>query len=167
MTTPNPGWTDERVGDLKRLWIEGLSAAEIARRLRWVTRNSVIGKLHRLGFSGRETPSAPRATRPRAPRPRAISTRVAPAPRAAKPPAAPILKVVPMLCEPVELLDLQPHHCRYPVNQDGADYLACGSRKVDGKPYCVDHSRLAFQKAQPTDNTRKEAARAFRDRLAA
>ncbi len=47
-------WTDERVDLLRRLWIEGLSASRIAAELAGgVTRNAVIGKVHRLGLSGR------------------------------------------------------------------------------------------------------------------
>ncbi|MCB1485650.1 MAG: GcrA cell cycle regulator, partial [Hyphomicrobiaceae bacterium] len=41
-------WTDERVELLKKLWGEGLSASQIAGRLGSVTRNAVIGKVHRL-----------------------------------------------------------------------------------------------------------------------
>ena len=51
------GWTEERVEQLKRLWAEGLSASQIAGRLGGVTRNAVIGKVHRLGLSGRATTS--------------------------------------------------------------------------------------------------------------
>ena len=46
-------WTDERVETLKRLWIDGLSASQIAAELGGITRNAVIGKVHRLGLSGR------------------------------------------------------------------------------------------------------------------
>ena len=47
-------WTDERVELLKKLWTEGLSASQIAGRLgSGVTRNAVIGKVHRLNLSGR------------------------------------------------------------------------------------------------------------------
>ncbi len=48
-----PGWTEERVEKLKELWAEGLSASEIARVLGGVTRNAVIGKVHRLRLAGR------------------------------------------------------------------------------------------------------------------
>lgn len=57
------GWTDERVELLKKLWLEGLSASQIAGVLgEGVTRNAVIGKVHRLKLSGRAKPasSAPR-----------------------------------------------------------------------------------------------------------
>ncbi len=57
------GWTDERVEQLKALWTEGLSASQIARVLGGVTRNAVIGKVHRLGLAGRAGPA--RSERPR------------------------------------------------------------------------------------------------------
>ncbi|KAF0677249.1 GcrA family cell cycle regulator [Profundibacterium mesophilum] len=46
-------WTDERVETLKRMWGEGQSASQIAKDLGGVTRNAVIGKVHRLGLSNR------------------------------------------------------------------------------------------------------------------
>jgi len=46
-------WTDERVEKLKELWAEGMSASQIAKQLGGVTRNAVIGKVHRLGLSNR------------------------------------------------------------------------------------------------------------------
>ncbi|SEA15568.1 GcrA family cell cycle regulator [Rubrimonas cliftonensis] len=55
-------WTDERVEKLQQLWAEGQSAAQIAKALGGVTRNAVIGKVHRLGLSNRA--AAPRATEP-------------------------------------------------------------------------------------------------------
>ena len=61
-------WTDERVELLKKLWADGLSASQIAAELGGITRNAVIGKVHRLGLSGRaKSPSSsvPRARKPR------------------------------------------------------------------------------------------------------
>src|SRR5258707_1053279 len=63
-------WTDERVELLKKLWTDGLSASQIAAELGGITRNAVIGKVHRLGLSGRAkspTSAAPRPRKPRAP----------------------------------------------------------------------------------------------------
>ncbi|MCH8491038.1 MAG: GcrA cell cycle regulator, partial [Oceanicaulis sp.] len=88
-------WTEERVETLKKLWADGLSASQIAKQLGGVTRNAVIGKVHRLGLSGRAAPTPPGrrpVTRPApapAPRPAAAA---APAPRGvadAAPPPAP------------------------------------------------------------------------------
>lgn len=51
-------WTDERVELLKKMWGEGQSASQIAKELGGVTRNAVIGKVHRLGLSNRATSTA-------------------------------------------------------------------------------------------------------------
>ena len=48
-------WNDERVAILKKMWLEGNSASEIAKELGNITRNAVIGKVHRLGLSNRDT----------------------------------------------------------------------------------------------------------------
>lgn len=63
-------WTDDRVGQLKKLWTDGLSASQIAAQLGGVTRNAVIGKVHRLGLSGRGRPTstASRSRKPKAKR---------------------------------------------------------------------------------------------------
>jgi GcrA cell cycle regulator len=60
-------WTDERVEQLKKLWAEGLSASQIAAQLGGVSRNAVIGKVHRLHLPGRAKSGgsrSPRAKRP-------------------------------------------------------------------------------------------------------
>ncbi|WP_035463509.1 GcrA family cell cycle regulator, partial [Bartonella birtlesii] len=68
------GWTDERVELLKKFWNEGLSASQIAAQLGGVSRNAVIGKVHRLKLPGRgktaqggaraqKTPTSPSSTR--------------------------------------------------------------------------------------------------------
>ena len=51
-------WTNDRVEILKKLWVEGQSASQIAKELGGVTRNAVIGKVHRLGLSNRATSSS-------------------------------------------------------------------------------------------------------------
>ncbi|MDZ4321417.1 MAG: GcrA family cell cycle regulator, partial [Phenylobacterium sp.] len=84
------GWTDDRVGALKKLWLEGQSASQIAKQLGGgVTRNAVIGKVHRLGLSGRAAPSQPARTatsfRTTRPRPAAPAATPAQAPQASAP----------------------------------------------------------------------------------
>ncbi|MDA0961931.1 MAG: GcrA cell cycle regulator, partial [Proteobacteria bacterium] len=63
-------WTDERVELLKKMWGEGQSASQIAKELGGVTRNAVIGKVHRLGLSNR-TNGSPAPAKPEAPKPAA------------------------------------------------------------------------------------------------
>lgn len=60
-------WTDERVELLKKMWSEGHSASQIAKELGSVTRNAVIGKVHRLGLSSRNSPEAAPASTVEAP----------------------------------------------------------------------------------------------------
>ena len=70
-------WTDERVELLKKLWNDGLSASQIAAELGGITRNAVIGKVHRLGLSGRAKSPASSVPRQRKPRASAMMLRVA------------------------------------------------------------------------------------------
>ncbi|WFE73329.1 GcrA family cell cycle regulator [Roseinatronobacter sp. S2] len=60
-------WTDERVELLKKMWMEGQSASQIAKELGGVTRNAVIGKVHRLGLSNRTTTDAEAPPTPQSP----------------------------------------------------------------------------------------------------
>ena len=81
-------WTDERVELLKKMWSEGQSASQIAKELGGVTRNAVIGKVHRLGLSNRAagTGPAPAAAATAAPKPEA-KPKPAPKPEARAKPA--------------------------------------------------------------------------------
>ncbi|HBD92099.1 MAG TPA: GcrA cell cycle regulator [Gemmobacter sp.] len=114
-------WTDERVETLKKMWADGQSASQIAKELGGVTRNAVIGKVHRLGLSNRVGPGGkdeeeevvaeapapkaeppkpePVAAAPRAPEPRPAAPEPRPAAAAAQPqpaPAASAGNVMPM-----------------------------------------------------------------------
>ncbi|MGJ8623219.1 MAG: GcrA family cell cycle regulator [Yoonia sp.] len=96
-------WTDERVETLKKMWGEGQSASQIAKELGGVTRNAVIGKVHRLGLSNRAG-SGKAASKPAAKeKPEAAAAKpaakAAPKPKAAPAAAAP----VPAVKEEVEL----------------------------------------------------------------
>ena len=62
-------WSEDRVEQLKKLWEGGLSASQIAAELGNVTRNAVIGKVHRLGLSGRAKSPSSAAPRQRKARP--------------------------------------------------------------------------------------------------
>jgi len=101
-------WTDERVEMLKTMWGEGKSASQIAKELGGVTRNAVIGKVHRLGLSNRAQPakaapaaeeSAPSAaSAPPKPKP---APKPAPEPQAAPKPAVASKEVVARPNKPV------------------------------------------------------------------
>ncbi|MCV3272260.1 GcrA family cell cycle regulator [Roseobacter sinensis] len=88
-------WTDERVELLKKMWGEGQSASQIAKELGGVTRNAVIGKVHRLGLSNRAAASATAKAEPKAKPAPKTEAKPKPAPKPAEPakaeaePAAP------------------------------------------------------------------------------
>jgi len=145
------GWNEERVALLRKLWAEGLSASQIAKQLGGVTRNAVIGKVHRLGLAGRATPSRPAKRPVRTARPRIVGPS---APRLRMPSSVPHV-VIPDL-EPLKLEDgraasvltLSDTMCKYPIGDPTeADFAFCGRASASG-PYCQDHARLAYQPSQ-------------------
>jgi GcrA cell cycle regulator len=162
------GWTDERVELLKKLWQDGLSASQIAKQLGGVTRNAVIGKVHRLGLSGRAAPSKPARTVFKAPRPARPPSSVPSAPRRIAEPAlhAPQPSPVRYVEEAPGLatvLTLGAHMCKWPIGDPSLDsFTFCGRRTGEG-PYCQQHSQVAYQPAQAKKKSSvNELARSLR-----
>ena len=177
-------WTDERVERLKTLWSEGLSASQIATELGAVTRNAVIGKVHRLGLSGRAKPqvqparpqaaapqrvkAAPSRTVAQSSNARVIAHPVSVGATALKADtlaeqvlvAAPVVEADPPSFERVTILNLNEQTCKWPVGDPGKpDFFFCGRKSDVGIPYCAFHARIAYQ---PSAERRRE-----RDRKAA
>ncbi|NWG52343.1 MAG: GcrA cell cycle regulator [Hydrogenophilaceae bacterium] len=138
-------WTDENVALLRKLWGEGRSARDIAARISGATRNSIIGKAHRLGLPSR-TPL----------------TRVAPRPKSEKAPRARAPRLPRFVAEAIDavVVQLAPHGfsdgavatvltvkdgmCKYPIGDPKAkDFAYCGRDACRGS-YCADHARLAY-----------------------
>ncbi len=91
-------WTDERVEQLKKMWGEGQSASQIAKELGDVTRNAVIGKVHRLGLSNRTGgggTAKTTAAKDKPAKPAPNKAKVEAAPEASEPAEAPRKPVVP------------------------------------------------------------------------
>src|SRR6516225_4208902 len=144
------GWTDERVETLKKLWLDGLSASQIAKQLGGVTRNAVIGKVHRLGLSGRATPSQPSRPAFKAPR----------LPRPASSPSLAPRRIAPQIPDPqpvyyveepgsATVLTLGAHMCKWPIGDPASDsFTFCGRRSDREGPYCSEHARVAYQPQQ-------------------
>ncbi len=151
-------WTDERVEQLKKLWSDGLSASQIAAELGGITRNAVIGKVHRLGLSGRTkapSSSAPRQRKPRAQHMMRVSRpavrgntalaqafsydyEIEPEPMQAE-------NIVPM-GQRRSLLELNEQTCKWPIGDPAsAEFYFCGGHAMTGLPYCGYHSRIAYQ----------------------
>ncbi|HXK53524.1 MAG TPA: GcrA family cell cycle regulator [Hyphomicrobiales bacterium] len=165
-------WTDERVDLLKKLWADGLSASQIAGELGNVTRNAVIGKVHRLGLSGRAKPTRTAASRPRRPRApsapqhgaanfvshgnTALKAETAPV-AMPKPRPQPVAELVIPKAERKSILQLTEFTCKWPVGDPTQeDFYFCGRRSETGMPYCDHHARVAYQPAQ--DRRREKRA---------
>ncbi len=119
-------WTDEQIEELKRLWNEGLSTAEIGRALN-VSKNAVVGKSHRLSLKPRPSPIAGKKEDVAAPK------------KAVK--AAPKKEQ-----ERVgDVIDLGPNMCRWPFGDPGdSDFHFCGRLTTPSKPYCPEHCAVAY-----------------------
>ncbi|MBI3433948.1 MAG: GcrA cell cycle regulator [Proteobacteria bacterium] len=152
-------WTEERVELLKKLWADGLSASQIAGELGGITRNAVIGKVHRLGLSGRAKSPSSTAPRPRKPRTSSPMLRMArPAMRGntalaaaamydfePEPEAELIENVIP-IGQRCTLLELNESRCRWPIGDPGTlEFFFCGGQPHGAFPYCSYHSRIAYQ----------------------
>ena len=151
-------WTDERVELLRKLWNQGLSASQIAAELaNGITRNAVIGKVHRLGLSGRA--KSPSSSAPRARKPRSHMMRVSrPMSRGnnalalafemePEPEPELIENIIP-IGQRRTLLELTEATCRWPIGDPAsAEFFFCGGTPLTGLPYCSYHSRVAYQPA--------------------
>jgi len=179
-------WTDERVELLRRLWEDGQSASKIAAQLGGVTRNAVIGKVHRLGLGGRAR-SGTEAPAAAARKPTAVASPVDALPEAEAvvieaaletaeptsppnhrpapdfpPPPAPL----PAAAEPVQIavsqrvtiMDLRESMCRWPMGDPTApEFRFCGARSITGLPYCGHHAQIAYQPATERKRDRRVA----------
>lgn len=145
-------WTTDRIEALKIHFAAGLSCREIANEI-GVSRNAVIGKIHRLGLGpGRPVAALGRVCPPRTQRPRVLSQRRTLRLIAAD--AARIADDTIVEAEPVggtqccSLLELGQSNCRWPVSEHhgyAADFVFCGSETVAGFSYCAAHARMAYR----------------------
>jgi GcrA cell cycle regulator len=160
---------------LRQLWLDGRSASQISAQLgHGLTRNAVIGKVHRLGLAGRaKSPSSSAST----PRP-AAAPRVAsrPSPRGGGRAAVhgnmalalspePMLETRPVFQEDVvvpmslrvTIIELKEAMCRWPLGDPtSSEFRYCGSPSQEAGPYCAYHGKLAYQ---PVQDRRRERER--------
>jgi GcrA cell cycle regulator len=179
-------WTDERVELLRQLWLDGKSASQISAALgAGLTRNAVIGKVHRLGLAGRVKTSSPSSSAS-SPVPRGPST---PRRVSSRPPSGggrirvvrgntalamlsdaeldspPVLLdenvVVPMSLR-VTIVELKEEMCRWPLGDPTtAEFRYCGAHAPGAGPYCAHHCKLAYQPVQDRRRERDRDRRAL------
>lgn len=158
-------WTEERVETLRKLWADGLSASQIAAQLGSVSRNAVIGKVHRLKLSsrGRSTAAAPRVKKASSGAATAKVVKTVARPVAAtiganalqiafdaEPVARyrPIEDVVVPISRALKLVELTERTCKWPNGDPlSENFSFCGNESGETGPYCKYHARVAFQPA--------------------
>ena len=161
-------WTEAVIAELRSLWAEGLSTAEIGRRL-GVSKNAVVGKAHRLGLDPRPSPirrGAGEIAQPVVRR--AMGPTLPPLPPVA--PAAPVAEAAPRAAEAPRAASpvLRPvapsvprsggrfSACCWPIGEPGtASFHFCGAEALAAKPYCQEHAQLAYVKVR---DRREDAA---------
>ena len=127
-------WNEERLEQLTKLWGEGLSITQIGLRLE-VSRNAVVGKVHRMGLPKRQSPIV-RSDKPKAPR--------APIPRR---------RAVPLTLEQWDR-----NTCSWPSGDPKTDEFSfCGEKVEPGRPYCAAHCAQAYTVAKENLNKVKVA----------
>ncbi|MDP3407259.1 GcrA family cell cycle regulator [Bosea sp. (in: a-proteobacteria)] len=166
---PPPLWTEERVARLKALLERGLSAGEIAEELGDVSRNAVIGKVHRLGLAFtrgwgmHETPAEAAARNlrpapPRVPRPE----KAAPA----EPPVDPTPKAWPKPAGPeaVDIIGLKAGLCHMPLwGIEARSGLYCGKPvRAEGQRWCAACAQLVYERRPIRQQEELNAARSRR-----
>jgi GcrA cell cycle regulator len=140
-------WPSDRIIRLRALWDEGLSTAEIGRRL-GVSKNSVVAKSHRLDLPGRPSPIKGRWPDSKAPERRQIPklsgptlaalTSLAPAKIVVKEPLPPLRTESPKP-KPVALFG-RVSECCWPTS-DGRPWTFCRCPTSPGARYCPEHTR--------------------------
>jgi GcrA cell cycle regulator len=173
------GWNPERVEKLKELWEAGHSASQVAARLGGFAhctdrgRSAVIGKVHRLGLSGR-TVTARKTPPPKRSRPRMLKRNkqklfIFGAPRIASEPWVPEPEPVIPPHERKSLLGLEDGDCRYPIGdpKHDPDFGFCGRAKHAGLSYCLDHARIAYAPPKPRGTPAAAEPAPAREKVAA
>lgn len=146
-------WTDEMVDKLRQMWTEGKTATEIAKEL-GVTKNSIVGKVHRLCLTARPSPIKSKDEEP--------VEKV----EVEKEIPEEVEENVEVVAEPVEsvktekvekkhksschvkLVELDSHTCRWPLGDPrDEDFCFCGKKVRMGQTYCEEHANMAYVKA--------------------
>ena len=119
-------WTEDRIAILTQHWSEGIATSEIGRRL-GVTKNAVVGKVHRLGLPKRQSPIQRKpAKKKKAPEPEIIT-----------------------------MDKLRNDMCAWPIGDPGLPgFHFCGAKSTEGKPYCEPHCEQAYVRNMKDDKRR-------------
>lgn len=147
-------WTNEMVESLRRMWTEGKSANEIAKILN-VSKNSIVGKVHRLCLTARPSPIKKKDENSNVAeiKEEAVEEILTDAPEDILPESQPENKISDKTKhrkskKNIKLVELDSHTCRWPLGDPrDDDFGFCGKKVRSGQTYCDEHSQVAYVKA--------------------
>ena len=137
-------WNQEAILELRRLWSEGHSTAEIGRRM-GISKNTVVGKAGRLELDARPSPIRRRAD-PTPSCPRASRSTLPPLANIPARPAIAITPHAPVAVAPSAPVKAEPNSCCcWPIGEPRTKtFRFCDGTSIPGKPYCEEHSKRAY-----------------------
>lgn len=147
MTAPSIDWNESAIATLRTLKAEGLSASLIGKEL-GVTRNAVIGKLHRMGIVHEQRVEQVRKSNNKS---NAASERIRIARMLRKRKLAEMTAArgARMAHKPGSktIFELEMLDCRWPMG-DALEpaVLFCGENSAPGRPYCAAHCKCMYSK---------------------
>jgi GcrA cell cycle regulator len=177
-------WAEETIVRLRALWDEGLSTAEIGRRL-GVTKNAVVGKAHRLDLPARPSPIRPAGSgiprKPHVPKPQpaplntlaplaslsgsAEVVRLSAPPRVRQSPRACTEVKAPSPALPEKYGRVEP--CCWPIGEPGTrEFRYCSVDSLPGRPYCDQHAQLGYRRVKDRRDSDPEQIERYLDRVA-
>jgi len=144
-------WTNEMIDSLKRMWKKGLTTNEIAKEL-GVSKNSIVGKVHRLNLIARPSPIKKKEKEVAQPQKSHVEkTKNEPQKTAAKNETAKVsadtVETSKTKASCIKLAELDSHTCRWPIGDPKDDnFCFCGKKVRSGQTYCDEHAAIAYVK---------------------
>jgi len=140
-------WTNEMIDSLKEMWKKGLTTNEIAKEL-GVSKNSIIGKVHRLNLTARPSPikkkekSTPKSMmNVLTQKSEAVSDEGSIGMRTSS------LQTKSYKHTCIKLSELDSHTCRWPIGDPkDENFCFCGKKVRAGETYCDEHAEIAYVK---------------------
>ena len=159
-------WTEETVEELKKMWDKGMTTGQIAKALN-VTKNSIIGKVHRLCLTARPSPIKKSSTPKTETEDKKTASKTKKAcktsekkektsekkvektikEKVVEPKEVKVVEPAPKVVEEtnIPLVKLDNHTCRWPLGDPkDDDFCFCGKRIKTGQTYCEEHAAVAY-----------------------
>ena len=147
-------WTDEMIEKLRQMWKQGLTTSEIAKKI-GVSKNSIVGKVHRLNLTARPSPIKKKEEAPLEQPVRKTAEKEPKSTKPVKKIKIETVEISPAVAVPstvettgcIPLTELDNHTCRWPIGDPRDEgFCFCGKKVRSGQTYCEEHAAIAYVK---------------------